>query len=212
MPVAFGVVQDVTDEWSAKRALADQLAFIEPHCRQCAGRDLSSRAGAHGFSSVNFLESSYEVLGVRAREVMAIQRRFFLQHSSGRPERTVGADQPRRAGRHTLRTSLRVLLPRRGQRWIQVDASARVDGDGEMVWHGYLSDVTDSLKASKALERQRMLQAIQASQAMFIGVDDKRKAFEGLLASFLGSPTAPMVLWARCCSMSKGSRSCACRP
>ncbi|MEZ5707274.1 MAG: PAS-domain containing protein [Burkholderiaceae bacterium] len=86
-----------------------------------------------------------------------------------------------------LRTSLRVLLPRRGQRWIQVDASARVDGDGEMVWHGYLSDVTDSLKASKALERQhRMLQAIQASQAMFIGVDDKRKAFEGLLASFLG--------------------------
>ena len=187
VPVDFGVVQDVTDEWSAKRALADQLAFVSHIAANVPGVIFQATRGRRGLPRVSFLsESSYEVLGVRAREVIADQRRFFSNiHPDDLKELLALISHAEREGT-PLRTSLRVLLPRRGQRWIQIDSSARVDGDGEMVWHGYLSDVTDTLRASKALERQhRMLQAIQTSQSTFIGVEDKRKAFEGLLTSFL---------------------------
>jgi PAS domain S-box-containing protein len=186
--VEFGVVQDVTDEWSAKRALADQLAFVSHIAANVPGVIFQAGRSRHGVPFVSFLsESSYDVLGLRAREVIADQRLFFSQIQRDDLKELLASITRCEQEGVPLRTSLRVLAPGRGLRWIQVDASARVDGDGEVVWHGYLSDVTETLKASKAMERQhRMLQAIQASQATFIGLDDKRKAFEGLLASFLG--------------------------
>ncbi len=58
--------------------------------------------------------------------------------------------------------------------------------DGSVVWHGFTTDVTESRLASQQMERQhRMLDAVRRAQAIYIETDDKRSAFEGLLAAFL---------------------------
>ncbi|MBV0933612.1 PAS domain-containing hybrid sensor histidine kinase/response regulator [Marinobacterium weihaiense] len=41
------------------------------------------------------------------------------------------------------REEYRVILPERGIRWLRGQATPRRDGDGGVLWHGYLVDITD---------------------------------------------------------------------
>ena len=186
-PVAFGVVQDITEEKMAQQALATELGFVNNIAAHVPGAIYRARRSKEGVASVSFVSpSSLDVLGVDAAEVIRDQRVFF---SHIIPEDLPGllALMDRTCeDLSVLRAVFRADIPNRGRRWIQAEAATQREADGATVWHGFLTDVTDRLEASKALERQhRMLQAIQASQATFIGLQDKRKAFEGLLASFL---------------------------
>ncbi|MEN4920355.1 diguanylate cyclase [Achromobacter spanius] len=45
----------------------------------------------------------------------------------------------------------RVCLPLQGVRWRQGDASPRRDGDGGVVWHGFVTDITDRKRAELEL-------------------------------------------------------------
>ena len=77
-------------------------------------------------------------------------------------------------------------LPVKGLRWISLMAVPQQEPDGAVLWHGFMTDVTESVQASQALERQhRMLEAVRQSQAVFIESKDRRQAFESLLDSFL---------------------------
>jgi PAS domain S-box-containing protein len=185
--VGFGVVQDFTEEVEAKAALATQLDFFNSIAQHVPGAIYQARRGPDGVSVVTYLsEPASEVLELSFSDVASDQTLFF--------ERVVVEDRPKlrdaldRSARalSTFHCVYRIRLPKRGLRWIEVEASTNRESDGSVLWHGFLTDVTDRLEASKALERQhRMLLAVQQSQATFIGTDDKRKAFEGLLASFL---------------------------
>ncbi|AOW14346.1 hypothetical protein LPB72_03650 [Hydrogenophaga crassostreae] len=185
--VGFGVIQDITEEREAKLALANELEFVHNIAAHVPGAIYRARRAADGTPSVSYVSpSSLEVLGVRASDVLQDQRLFFSN--------IIAEDLPvllkllERSSKDltTMRAAFRADVPNRGRRWIQAEATTQREPDGATVWHGFITDVTDNLEASKALERQhRMLQAIQQSQATFIGVEDKRKAFEGLLASFL---------------------------
>jgi PAS domain S-box-containing protein len=185
--VAFGVVQDITVEREAQLALATELGFINNIAAHVPGAIYRARRAPDGTNSVSFVSgSASEVLGVNAAKVMLDQRQFF---KSIIPEDIPGflALIDRTCENlSTLRAAIRADIPNRGRRWIQVEATTQRDADGSTVWHGFITDVTDELLHAKSLERQhRMLQAVQKSQATFIEVEDKRKAFDGLLASLL---------------------------
>lgn len=82
--------------------------------------------------------------------------------------------------------SYRVVLPRQGVRWHQVDAAPLREPDGSVVWHGYTTDITEERLAQQRVERQqRMLDAVREAQASFIEAEDKRRSFDGLLEAFL---------------------------
>jgi PAS domain S-box-containing protein len=185
--LAFGVVQDITAEREAKLALARELGFVQGIANHVPGAIYRARRAADGTPSVSFVSASVsDVLGVDADAALLDPRRLFwcvvpedLPGLLTLIDRTSEDLSP-------LRAAFRVDLPNRGRRWIQADATTQRNADGSTVWHGFITDVTDQLVAAKALERQHLvLQAVQRSQATFIEVEDKREAFDGLLASFL---------------------------
>lgn len=185
--VGFGVVQDITEEREAKLALAKELGFVQNIAAHVPGAIYRARRSAEGKPSVSFVSpSSLEVLGVKASDVLADQRVFFSTIIPEDLPVLLALLDRSCEDLSIMRATFRADIPSRGRRWIQAEATTQREADGATVWHGFITDVTDNLEASKALERQhRMLQAIQQSQATFIGVEDKREAFEGLLASFL---------------------------
>jgi PAS domain S-box-containing protein len=185
--VDFGVVQDITEERLAKEALARQLDFVHNIADRIPGAVYQARRAPDGTPSVSYLSGlASQVLQVSPVEVIADQRLFFSHiHPEDLPGVLAAMDRSAQS-LSTLYVSFRANLPQGGMRWIQVEASTQGEPDGSVVWYGFLTDVTDRLVASKAMERQhRMLQAVRQSQAVFIEADDKRKAFEALLASLL---------------------------
>ena len=187
-PVDFGVVQDITDERAAQTALSQQVAFLRDVAQHLPGAIFRTRRGPDGRSAVTFLsESVRHLLEVEAEVVIADSRLLFRQIRRDDWPLVLDALDASAIDLAPLHLNFRADLPLRGTRWIQLDASAQREADGTVVWHGFLTDVTESLQAAQTFERQhRLLQAVQESQATFIGVEDKRQAFEGLLASFLG--------------------------
>ena len=185
--VAFGVVQDITEEREAKLALASELGFVNNIAAHVPGAIYRARLAADGTPSVSFVSpSSLDVLGVKASDVIADQRVFFSNIVAEDLPVLLNLMDRSREDLSTMRAAFRADIPSRGRRWIQAEATTQREADGAIVWHGFITDVTDRLEAAKALERQhRMLQAVQKSQAAFIEREDKRQAFEGLLASFL---------------------------
>lgn len=185
--LAFGVVQDVTEERKVEIALATELRFVNNIADHVPGAIYRARRAPDGTPSVSFISAAVTaVLGVNAEAVMADQRLFF--------SRILPEDLPgllKSLDRtcedlSVLRATFRADIPARGRRWIQAEATTQRDADGATVWHGFITDVTDHLVAAQSLERQhRMLQSVQKSQAIFIELEDKRKAFEDLLASLL---------------------------
>ena len=185
--VDFGVVQDITGERRVKDALANQRDFLHSIADRIPGAIYQARRGPDGRPSVSYLSGlASTVLEVTPAAVIADQRLFF-EHIHPEDLPGVLADMDRSAASlSTLHTSFRANLPKGGMRWIQVEASTLGEPDGSVVWCGFLTDVTDRLLATKAMERQhRMLQAVRQSQAVFIEADDKRKAFEALLDALL---------------------------
>lgn len=185
--VDFGIVQDITDERLAKEDLANQRDFLHNIADRIPGAVYQARRAADGTPSVSFLSRlASEVLQVNPVAVMADQRLFFSHiHREDLPGVLAALDRSA-LSLSTLRISFRANLPAGGLRWIQLEASTLGEADGSVVWYGFLTDITERLIAAKAMERQhRMLQAVQQSQAVFIEAEDKRKAFEALLAALL---------------------------
>ena len=185
--VDFGVVQDITEECDAKNALANQRDFLHNIADRIPGAVYRARRAPDGTPSVSYLSGlAIEVLQVDPAEVIADQRVFFSHIVSEDLPGVLAAMDRSARELSTLRVSFRANLPKGGLRWIQVEASTVGEADGGVAWYGFLTDVTDRLMASKALERQHhMLQAVRQSQALFIETDDKRKAFEALLDALL---------------------------
>ncbi|MCC5812159.1 MAG: PAS domain S-box protein [Ectothiorhodospiraceae bacterium] len=47
----------------------------------------------------------------------------------------------------------RIILPRKGLRWLEGHATPRRLEDGSVLWHGFMTDITERRKAGEALER-----------------------------------------------------------
>jgi PAS domain S-box-containing protein len=186
-PVIFGAVQDVTDERATQRAFDKEQGFINDIAAHVPGAIYRAHMSVNGIATVSYVSASVkEVLGVNAADVLADQRQFFVNIIPEDLPSLLAMLKRTSGDLSTLRTAFRVDAPGRGRRWIQAEATTQRDTDGSTVWHGFITDVTDHLEAAKAMERQhRMLQAVQKSQATFIELEDKRKAFDGLLSSFL---------------------------
>jgi PAS domain S-box-containing protein len=183
----FGVVQDITAEHSVKERLQEQLSLIKGLAASLPGlmyRGSLSPDGRGAFTFVN--DRSLDMLEIEPAELQKDGRVLFKRvhpEDIGEMLRTLALA----AKSSTVwRNTHRVCLSQGRVRWHSAEAVPVVGPDGTVVWHGFTTDVTESLLASQQLERQhRMLDAVRRAQAIYIDTDDKRNAFEGLLAAFL---------------------------
>lgn len=184
----FGVMQDITAEREATQRLAEQLQLLQNIAARVPGLMYQARwqpdGGTNVISYVN--DATREMLELEPWELQQDTRALFQRiHPDDRALVKAGLLASARQ-LNVFRLTYRVLLPRRGVRWYNVEAVPQREADGSVVWHGFSTDVTDARLAAQKVDRQhRMLEAVRMAQARFIEIDDKRKAFEGLLEAFL---------------------------
>lgn len=183
----FGVVHDITAERDVRACLAEQLAMLQNFVARVPGLMYRALLQADGRSVISYVnDRALDMLEVTPEELKADARVLFkLIH----PEDWSHARASLTHSAQTLtvwRETFRVCLSSGRTRWLRVDAAPQAEADGSVVWHGFTTDVTEYRLASKKMERQhRMLEAVRRAQTSYIETDNKRNAFEGLLAAFL---------------------------
>jgi PAS domain S-box-containing protein len=183
----FGVVQDITAEREARDRLAEQLALLQNIAARVPGVMFQVRLGVRGTGDFLYVSpGACELVALDPSTVMADAGLLLARiHPQDLPAYTSSL----RACTDQLLPwthEFRVLLPERGLRWCRTEAMPQAEADGSVLWHGFTTDVTDARLAEQRLERQhRLLDAVREAQTLYIETDDKRRAFEGLLAAFL---------------------------
>ena len=183
----FGVVHDVTAEREAGQAMARQLQVLQRITASVPGIVYQARLHADGRSSFPFVsEAVRQMLELDPDELRTDGWALFSRiHPDDRAEVLEALAKSARQ-LSTLRMVYRAVLPQRGERWYSVEAIPEREPDGTVLWHGFTSDVTEQRTVEQAMERQhRLLEAVRLAQAVYIEADDKRRAFEGLLAALL---------------------------
>jgi PAS domain S-box-containing protein len=181
------VVQDITAEREACEGLTEQLALLQNIAARVPGLMYRAQLQPDGRSVISYVnDRASEMLEVEPAELRRDARSLF---------RRVHPDDMadvRRSLDHSAQTLsvwrqiYRVGLSGDRTRWYSVEAVPQAEADGSVVWHGFTTDVTDARLAEQRLERQhRLLDAVREAQTLYIETDDKRHAFEGLLAAFL---------------------------
>ena len=183
----FGVVQDITAEREATQELARQLKLLQAVTARVPGLMYQARMTLDGQSVVTYVnDAAREMLEVEPGDLQRDARILFQRVHPG--DLAAVKSSLRAASRQLSfwRQTYRVVLPQRGERWCSVEAVPQREPDGAVVWHGFITDVTEARQASQRVERQQhMLEAVRRAQAVFIETEDKRNAFEGLLDAFL---------------------------
>ena len=183
----FGVMQDITAEREATVRLAEQFKLLQDIAARVPGMMYQARLLPGGRSVITYVnDAARDMLELEPQALQSDARILFERvHPEDRPAVIESLDFSARQ-LTTWRQTYRVALPSGITRWYSVESVPRAEPDGSVVWHGFTTDVTQARLAEQKLERQhRMLEAVRLAQAVYIEADDKRRAFEGLLAAFL---------------------------
>lgn len=183
----FGVVQDITAEREATLRLAEQLKLLQNIAARVPGMMYQARLLPDGRSVITYVnDAARDMLEVEPQALQSDARILFERvHADDRPA-VIESLQVSARQLSTWRQTYRVHLPSGITRWYSVESVPQAEPDGSVVWHGFTTDVTQARIGAQKLERQhRMLEAVRLAQAVYIEADDKRRAFEGLLAAVL---------------------------
>jgi PAS domain S-box-containing protein len=183
----FGVLQDITAEREARERLGEQLALLENIAARVPGLVYRIQLWPDGRSEISYVnDRARDMFEVEPADLRKDARKSFLRVH---PEDKKGLQRSLEQAAKSLtvwRQGYRVCLSGGRTRWYSVEAVPQAEADGSVVLHGFTTDVTEARLASQRLERQHlMLDAVREAQTLYIETDDKRRAFEGLLAAFL---------------------------
>lgn len=183
----FGVVHDITDEREVRLQLAEQLRLLRNIAERVPGLTYQARRNPDGTAQITYVnDRALDMLEFTPEELMADVRKLYSRVHPDDLKATLASVDVSARELTLWSHSYRVVLPRQGLRWHQVNAAPQREPDGSVVWHGYTTDITEERQAQQRAERQqRMLDAVREAQALFIEAEDKRRAFEGLLETFL---------------------------
>lgn len=183
----FGVVHDITDEREVRLQLAEQLRLLRSIAERVPGLTYQARRNPDGTAQITYVnDRALDMLEYSPEELMADVRKLYARVHPDDLKATLASLDASARDLTLWSHSYRVVLPRQGVRWHQVDAAPLREPDGSVVWHGYTTDITEERLAQQRVERQqRMLDAVREAQASFIEAEDKRRSFDGLLEAFL---------------------------
>ena len=152
-PLHFiSVVEDISEQKQAEGVLRDRDALLHKLTRQVPGLIYQFRLMPGGQRLMPYASNGLRDLfelepdGVRDDASMLFERIH--------PDDLPGLEASMHQGAASLvplRKEFRVVLPRRGQRWLAGEAAPESLADGSVLWTGYLMDVTDRRRYEEAL-------------------------------------------------------------
>ena len=152
-PLHFiSVAEDISEQKKAEQVLRDRDALLHKLTRQVPGLIYQFRLSSDGRRAMPYASNGLrELFELEPDDVFADASTVFARiHPDDRP--TVEATMHQGAASLApARSEFRVLLPRRGQRWLAGEAAPEALADGSVVWTGYLMDVTDRRRYEEAM-------------------------------------------------------------
>jgi two-component system, LuxR family, sensor kinase FixL len=150
-----GICRDVTDEKSVERLLAEKARLAEQITSVAAsvpGVICSFRQSAHGKQSFPYVSGNFSsVYGLSPDEVRAdagpVFRRIHADDLNN-----IEASIAESARTLTIwRDEFRYEHPQKGTIWLEGQSSPIMEPSGEIIWHGYVQDVTERKRAEEEL-------------------------------------------------------------
>lgn len=162
---AAGIVQDITGRKEVENALRAERDMFATIVSTVPVVICSFRRRPGGGWSFPFA-------GPEIRQIYGFEAWELADDASGIYERIHPDDRAHfldtlRSSGSTLthwRAEYRVMHPKRGKIWVEAHAAPCREAEGNLLWHGYLADITERKNAENALaERERMLQFVTGS-------------------------------------------------
>jgi PAS domain S-box-containing protein len=147
-----GVAIDITEQKRAEFARAEWVERIERIGSQVPGLLFQLQVQSDG--SVRFpyvSEGSRDLFGLTPADLYADAERMFERVAPD--DRSTLREAMRRAapGPEPWRPAFRVRRSDGTERWMQGNAVAQTEADGAIVWHGFITDVTEQRQAEERL-------------------------------------------------------------
>jgi PAS domain S-box-containing protein len=152
-PLHFiSVIEDISEQKQAESVLRDRDELLHKLTRQVPGLVYQFRLLPGGQRLMPYASNGL-------RELFELEPDAVRDDASMLFERIHPGDLPaiEASMRHGVaslaptRSEFRVVLPRRGQRWLAGEAAPEALADGSVLWTGYLMDVTDRRRYEEAL-------------------------------------------------------------
>lgn len=150
-----GICRDITDEKSFEKLLAERAQFADQFARIGAavpGVIASFRRTAGGKMSFPFLSRNFaSVYGLSPEEARA-DAECVLQriHPEDRGQLIKSIDESARS-LSQWRSDFRYDHPQKGTIWLEGQSLPVKEPNGDIVWHGYIKDVTERKRAEEHL-------------------------------------------------------------
>lgn len=159
-----GVTRDVTDERTAARALLERTQIAEQFASVAAaapGVVFSFHIGADNHIAYSHVSPKAKALfGIDADSICADARVFYRRvHVDDRPPLNAALTRSAQDMLH-WDVDFRFDHPEKGEIWLEAQAAPVLQPNGEIVWHGYVSDATERKRFELSLaETAARLQA-----------------------------------------------------
>ncbi|AOW12703.1 hypothetical protein LPB72_16935 [Hydrogenophaga crassostreae] len=149
----FGIIQDITAEREAKERLEAQLAFVQNITAHVPAVLFQGRSRPDGTSEVSFVNDAVrDLLELEPAQLLHDGSVFVARIYPPDRNKLLSALNASNQKMSTLHERVRFELPEKGLRWCNMMAVPRQEGDGSVLWHGFINDVTEAVRDSQSLE------------------------------------------------------------
>ncbi len=166
------ILRDITDRKRAEEALREQLAVKEQFAKvaeSVPGAICSYRLRADGSACMPFAAPAIEDLYGIPRDVLAGSMAPFAANvhpdDLEQLNETIGGAARAMSRWHH---EFRYLHPSKGLRWIEGSSLPVAEPDGSIVWHGYVTDVTERKRAEEALLESEQRATARAAELQVV--------------------------------------------
>ena len=153
-----GTVQDITDRKGTEAALQESHDLLVKLSAEVPGLIFRMKMTPEGHTSLPFASKSLEIVaGIPPEQVLGDTAPAFSLIHPDDAARVNAAIRESARDLTRLRCEYRVVLPMAGVRWHFADAQPEPGEDGCILWHGYVSDMTERRLIETRLAEQAAL-------------------------------------------------------
>jgi len=162
-----GIMRDITARKFAEDKLRESDETLKKLSEQVPGLIFQFQQFPDGRSSMPFASiGSSDIFGLSPNEVTEDASKAFQNIHKDDIAKTMQSIQASYETMEDWIMDFRVLLPKLGLRWLRGNSRPEKQADGSVIWHGYISDITESKQKEKELTETFHLLSDQNSRLL----------------------------------------------
>ena len=164
-----GTVEDITERKKAEEALRERMELQDQLAKIVAtapGVIFSFRLHPDGRMAVPFCTPGMEEKwGMRAEDLREDFAPAFTRIHADDAERVRRSIAESARTMQPWRDNFRINHPRHGEIWLEGHSVPRQEPDGGILWHGFVQDVTDRIRAEQSVRDSELRRALALDAA-----------------------------------------------